>query len=255
MPRYKLDIVAERPETLDNRANQRRVVSLRKVRTANGSLEQDVPHDGQPCLAVEENDVPWGVARAVSDRPSRLTNRHFITVVEPAIGCECTRRRETKHGSLLRKLIDPKALLAVRALNGNGKLLGQVSDCAGVVDVRVRDQDFLNDHLVVTSSGEDSLRIAARVNQRAAAAGGTPNDRAVLLKRRDGDDSKLHSSGSLRWSASEMGRLIGPLKVRSVHEMLKSCAFLRAHEHLAGQNALYSFACRNRRPHSFRFGL
>src|SRR3546814_5929575 len=62
MARHEDDVVAEGPELLADRAQQRRMVAARQVGPADRAAEQHVADEGEAVRGVEEDHVAGGVS-------------------------------------------------------------------------------------------------------------------------------------------------------------------------------------------------
>ena len=82
----ELDVVAERPQALFDRAHQRVVVAAREVGAADRAGEKHVAHDGQLRRPVEEADMPRCVARCVQHFHDDIAETDRVAILEPAIG-------------------------------------------------------------------------------------------------------------------------------------------------------------------------
>src|SRR5690606_40567238 len=60
--RHEGDVVAQRPELVADRIDEIRMVAAREVRPADRAVEQDVAHDREPRLPMEEHDMAGRVA-------------------------------------------------------------------------------------------------------------------------------------------------------------------------------------------------
>jgi hypothetical protein len=88
-------------------------------------------------------------------------------------------------------LVDPERLVLVRAFDRHAKLRAQRVGGGAVVDVTVREQDLFDARALASGGGQDALDVAARVGDGGAAIL-ADQQRAVLFKRRNGDDDDFH---------------------------------------------------------------
>jgi hypothetical protein len=79
----------------------------------------------------------------------------------------------------------------VRAFNLHAQLLGQHRRLAAMVDMAVRDQDLLDLDAGLLGRGFELRQVAARIDERALVGRGAPEERAVLLERRHGNDRRF----------------------------------------------------------------
>src|SRR5262245_8878967 len=186
--RQEAHVVAEDEQPLADRADERVVVAAWEVRAPDRALEEHVAHQREARRTVEEDHVAGGVARAVLDLELELADRHALAALEPAVGLEGA-SLEAKQRRLLRQAVDPEALLELGSLDRQPEALGEVARGARVVDVPVREQDLLE--LDPARGREQALGLAARIDQRPAAAPAAAQDAAVLPEGRDGHDLDL----------------------------------------------------------------
>ena len=86
----------------------------------------------------------------------------------------------------------------MRPFDGNAaELLLQFGGAAGVVEVAMREQDLLGRHARLLDAGLDALEIAAGIDHGAPLGRLVPQQRAVLLERRDGNDGGFERHGEL----------------------------------------------------------
>src|SRR5690606_23395326 len=112
---------------------------------------------------------------------------------------------EPEHPALLGQAVDPELVSPVRPDDRQRETARELGRAAGMVDVRMREQDLLELHILVAYRGEDPVEVAARVDDRAGLRALAPDEGAVLRKRRDRYDGGAHvrsPSGSLRAAAA-----------------------------------------------------
>ena len=97
---------------------------------------------------------------------------------------------------ILRKSVDPIAVGLVRSFDLHAELLGQGARATAMVDMTVCQQDLLDGYAGLSRRRLEARQIAARIDERAAHRRGAPQQRAILLERRDRDDR-----GAERWLA------------------------------------------------------
>lgn len=129
--------------------------------------------------------MPRGVARAVTHPQFAAAYFHGVAVGQPAVGRERFGRCEAEHEALLRQRVDPELVGAVRPDDRQVLFAGQHAGAAGVVDVRMREQDLLERHASLARRRAHALELAAGVDHRAFHCLVAPDERAVLLKRGD----------------------------------------------------------------------
>ncbi len=83
----------------------------------------------------------------------------------------------------------------MRALDRHAEPLLELGRAAGVIDMAVGQKNLLGRDAGLLDRRKDAREIAARVDDRGAIAGVAPEDRAVLLERRHGDDGGAQRHG------------------------------------------------------------
>ena len=101
-----------------------------------------------------------------------------------------------------------------------------------MIDMRVGEENLLERHLALVGFGEHALDLASRVDHRAPPAVLVPDERAILLERRDGNDERAHqpgtipqqkgSSGSRRRDDSAVTCAV-PVMVGTISPFARSC--------------------------------
>jgi hypothetical protein len=84
--------------------------------------------------------------------------------------------------------VEQELVGAVRPFDRDAELLLQFGRAAGMVDMAVREPDFLDRDLALIDGAPDLYEIAARIDDDGALRLRAPQQRAVLLERRDRDD-------------------------------------------------------------------
>jgi len=186
------DIVTERPEPIADRRNQRIEIAFRKIGTANRALEQYVANDRQAARLVEENHVPRRMARTMQDVHFDLAERYLVALDEPAVRSEGTHVGKAEHPALHRHAVNPELVFALRSFDRQGQTIRQISDGAGVVDVTVRDENFLQLDAVSRNCSQDTRYITTRVYDGTASGLLAPEQAAVLLEGSHRDDLIFH---------------------------------------------------------------
>jgi hypothetical protein len=123
-----------------------------------------------------------------------VADAHRVAAGEPAIGRERLDRREAEHAALHRQLVDPEPVLDVRALDRQPEPPPELRRAAAVVQMSVREQDFLQRHALLGDLREQCFDVAAGIDERRLAARRADRERAVLLERchRDDDHAQTH---------------------------------------------------------------
>src|SRR5262245_47663664 len=79
----------------------------------------------------------------------------------------------------------------MRAFYRHAELLLELGRAAGVVNVAMGQQDLLDLQAELADSGLDAIEVAAGIHHGALLAVLVPEQRTVLLERRDGDDGSF----------------------------------------------------------------
>jgi len=124
--------------------------------------------------------------------------RHAVPVFEPAVGCERRELRKPEHPALLRQLVDPEAILALRSFDRQVQARSELRGAAGMVDVSMREQDLLWRDAGPLDGLKDKIDVAAGIDDGGLPRLFAPEQRAVLLEWRDGDDREFH-----RWQPAQ----------------------------------------------------
>ena len=167
------------------------MVAARKIRAADRSREQHIADDGDAVFRAEEHHVARRVAGAVEHLQRAAGGFHGVAIVKPAVRHERLGRRKAEALALHRELVDPEGFVLVRAFDGHAELRAQGIGSGAVVDVAVREQDLFDARAVLLGGGQDAFDVAARVGDGSSTIVAN-QQRAVLFKRRNGDDNDFH---------------------------------------------------------------
>ena len=137
-----------------------------------------------------KDDVPRRVAGAMPHLERELADLDLVAVVQPAARFEGA-ADDPVFGAVGAQLLDPEAILFVRALDRDAQLFGENPGSPAMIDVAVGQQDLLERHAGLVGRGLEPGQVAARIDERAAHCRGAPQQGAVLLQRRDRDDRGL----------------------------------------------------------------
>jgi hypothetical protein len=107
-------------------------------------------------------------------------------------GAERQQGRKAEHLGLLRQGVEPESILALRADDRDAERVAQFGCRADMVEVAVGEQDLFQRQPACGHFGQQTLGLAAWVDQRGTVIG-IPYQRAVLLIRGDGEDGKFHA--------------------------------------------------------------
>src|ERR1700730_6456992 len=138
-----------------------------------------------------EHHMAWRVAGAVIDVERLRADGDAVAILKPAVGSEAPAMRHAVARALLGDAIDPERVLALRPLDRNAELLGEIGDRAGMIEMAVRHQHFLNRDALAFRRGEDAVGLTAGIDDGGSLGLSAPDKRAILLKRRHRDDDAL----------------------------------------------------------------
>ena len=205
VPGQQGHVVAERPDTLAYRTQQRRMVTPRKVRAPDRALEDHVADDRDPRLPVKKDHMPRRVTRAMVDIERLLTEAHLIALIQPASGHERLARRKTELATPLRNRVEQETVVLVWPFNRQAELTRHAAYRARMVEVAMRDQDLLQHHTRVLGSGQDTPGLSAGIDDGGPAGRFTAQKGAVLLIGGHGDDAYFHK-GKRTLAASRLAK-------------------------------------------------
>ena len=140
---------------------------------------------------MEEHHMARGVAWGMQYFQGFITHRYRVAVFQPAIRREHFRRREPEHLRLHGQALNPEVVVLMGPLNRQPGRLGQLCRAAGMVDVGVGKQDFLQSDALGFHRCPNAIQVAARVHHRRLVGFGTPEQGAVLFKGSDGNHAVL----------------------------------------------------------------
>jgi hypothetical protein len=142
--------------------------------------------------AAEEHHVAGRVAGAVVDLERLVAEPDGVAVVQPLVGLERFGGREAEALTLRRQLLDPEALVFLRADDRHAVVRRERLRARAVIDVAVREQHFLELHVLPRDLLFDAFEIAAGIDDGGAAGLFADEQRAVLLERRDRNERDFH---------------------------------------------------------------
>jgi hypothetical protein len=105
-------------------------------------------------------------ARRVAHGERHLADLHRVAVGQPARRRKRLGRRHAEHPRLLCQPVDPVLVVRVRPDDRHAEAARQLAGAAGVVDVRVREQDLRDAHGVPLRGSDDAIDLAARIDHR-----------------------------------------------------------------------------------------
>ncbi|MCY1291317.1 hypothetical protein D9M68_479680 [compost metagenome] len=132
------------------------------------------------------------VARAVVDLQRFIAELHGVAVFKPAVRLEAFGMAEAEAPRLVGQLLDPEAFILLRPFDRNGEFARQRRGTRAVVDVAVRQEDFLQRNRLLPDRFADAFEIAARVADGGGAGAFVDQQRTVLLEGGDRDKEDFH---------------------------------------------------------------
>src|SRR6056297_270157 len=97
MPRNEGDIVAQWKQLAADAVDQLLVVTAREIRATDGTLEKHITDPGNVLRRIVEHHVPGSVPGTVQHLKLLLAHADRIALLQPAVGQESVRVRETGH--------------------------------------------------------------------------------------------------------------------------------------------------------------
>ena len=131
------------------------------------------------------------VARGVQHFQGFIAHRYRVSVFQPAIGREHLRCWKAEHLRLHGQALNPEMIFFVRSFNRQPGGFGQLRCTAGVVNVGVGEQDFLQCNALSFHRRPNAVQVPARVHDCCFVGFGTPEQGAVLFKGGDGNHTVL----------------------------------------------------------------
>lgn len=207
-------VVAQREEPLPDGRDQLGVVSPREVGTTNGPTEEHIADLGETPPAIEEHDMPRGMAGAMDHLQGLAPQDQTITPFEPALRLEVWHRREAEELTLRGQGPNQEIVVAVGTDNGYPELRGQDPGGTDVIEMPMGEEDALGTELEPGQQFADAPRIATGVDDGRLASGLTPKEGAILLEWGDRQDAEFQQGlqrcrDDARWRAPRPGPAIG----------------------------------------------
>ena len=121
----------------------------------------------------------------------QLAHRHLIAILEPTIRLE-SMRFHVPARTVVIKLRDPEPVLLVRAFNRHAHFLGKHTRHAAVVEMAMGDENLLQRHPGLFQRLTQLGQVPPGIDKGTAHRPGAPQERAILLERRDRNDPHPH---------------------------------------------------------------
>ena len=123
------------------------------------------------------------MSRAMENFKSMPADLDMIALVEPAVWLDVAGARDPVDFSLRFETLKQHAIGAVGTFDFDIQFGAQIVRAAGVIDVAVGQQNFLNPCARLGNCALDDIEIPAWIDNGASLAHLIPNDRAILLER------------------------------------------------------------------------
>ncbi len=127
------------------------------------------------------------VTGAVIDIEGEVADRHPIAVHQPAVGLEDL-AVDAIAAPVVLEATNPEAIVLVRAFQWDTQFLRQRPRLSAMVDMAVRHEDLFDGDAGLSDRVAQFRQVATRIDEGALHGFGAPEQCAILLKRRDGDD-------------------------------------------------------------------
>ncbi len=190
-------VIAQWPEPLPDGPNERRVVSTREIRPAYGALEKHIPYKGYSGSGMEEHHMSRRMARTVTHQQGLVSNVDLVSLLQPAGGLKRTRRGKAIGRALLGQQIYPEFVFSLRSLDGQPEARSELGDRPCMIDVGMGDQNLFQFEPLTGHHRKQALNFPAWIDKGCLTGLFAPDERAVLLKRGDGQDDDFHDDNSV----------------------------------------------------------
>ena len=179
--------IAHRPQPLLDGGEQRLVIAQGEIRPTDRAGEQYVADQGQVRGRMVEDDMPRSVSGRMVDGEGKIANGDFIALVKPAVWLERP-GLDPIPLTVLGQLRNPITVCLVRPLDQDPQLLGEHAGLPAMVDMPVGQQDLLDLYAGLPNRIAQLRQVAAGVHERPFIGRRAPDQRTVLLQRRNRDD-------------------------------------------------------------------
>ena len=205
MPRQQRDVVAKRPESVPDRAQQCCMVATRKVGSSDRTFEDHVADDRNPVPAVKKDHMPRRVTGTVVDIECLFTKTHLVALIQPAPRHERLAGRKTELTTPLRNRIEQETVVLVWSLDRQAELTRHAANRTGMVEMTVCDQDLLQLNARLLGRGQNAPGLATGIDNGRLAGRFAAQKGAVLLIGSHRDDAYFHK-GKRTPAATELAK-------------------------------------------------
>lgn len=154
----ELHIIAQWPQLVDDRVDQRLGVAAWKISAAHGASENHIADLGDARGPIEEDDMSGRMPGGMEDLPFAVPDRQPVALVEP------TRRikgpnvlGKAIHAGLFGQVGNQKGVFAMGPDNGQACLVGHVGGPAGMVKVPMGQPDGFQFEPLLANSGQNGV--------------------------------------------------------------------------------------------------
>ena len=132
---------------------------------------------------MEKNHMTGGVAGAVAHVEGEFADGDLVAVLKPAGWCERAGLGDNLAVMVLDQLVDPKLVLALRPFDRHAMALLKGVGGAGVIDMAVGDENFLQPQVIGRQLFVNPVQLTAGIDRRRLFGRLTPDQRTILLVR------------------------------------------------------------------------
>ena len=132
------------------------------------------------------------MARTMQHGQRELADPDHLALVQPAAWGKAARLGQAGAFRLFRHAVDQKGIVPMRPFDGHAKTFGQFRCTARMIRMAMGNEDFFHNYHLFGNGGFNPLQIATRIDDGGAHAVGAPQQRAILSKAGNGNDTVAH---------------------------------------------------------------
>lgn len=182
-------LIAKGEEPLADGGDEVPVVAPGKVRSSDGTLEDDITHLRQPVRGGVEDHVTRRVARTMNDFQLNPAHLDQVPLIKPLIGGKGRDWREAEGSALAGQRIQQEGILPVRSEDGQVQMFSQEGGGTHMIKMSVGEQDFFQLNPRSRDQSEESVQITPWIDDCGPLGLITPEKGAILLVGRHGQDA------------------------------------------------------------------
>ena len=118
----------------------------------------------------------------------KLTDRNLIAFGEPAVRCEIAHAGHAEARAARHHIVEQELVVDVRTHDLDLQRVAQIGGAADMIDMAMGQPDLFDRHVGLLDRGLNLVDVAAGVDHHGFFGGFAPDQRAVLLEQRDGND-------------------------------------------------------------------